>query len=659
MESTTLILIAAWILTRVGLMHFFKEAGHEGWKAFIPYYSSWIWIKIINKKWWWFLLLFIPVVSLVLTIGMVVELLNSFGKRKQIDHILGAVVPFIYLPYLAYTEKPKFIGEVDYSKAKKSKPREWSEAIFFAVIAATIIRTFFLEAFTIPTSSMEKTLLRGDFLFVNKASYGSRMPMTPLALPFMHHSMPVTGLPAYLDWIELPYLRFPALSEIENNDIVVFNYPMEDYRPVDKREHYIKRCVGIAGDTVRVDSTVLYVNGEKVPMVETAQLSYGFLSGAKPQRFIHNEDLNEDECDCRQVNQQFVSCLFHLTKAERKLLENQNFVQSDIEMDILEPNDVNDLQRNSVYPSEFKGDPKSVGSNNLLPVWTRDFYGPLWIPKEESTIQLTRLNYFKYQKVINIYEKDQQIISLEDALNNYIALKTMKDTYGGNQGMSFRMKFENNIKLAVEIKRSVLFTELPKDINHWSDFFYMMNQIGNPNNAAAIKSANKSFDDMIDDFFDEQVDVELEKISAAIEKFNPEWVAGGDINEYAIRSHLKEGNYPCLLNGALVNEYTFQQDYFFMMGDNRHNSFDSRGWGFVPRDHIVGKAVFVWLSLDPDESFSISNIGEKVRFDRMCSFVSKDGLSRSYLIEFSILIAAIYFANKYWKKKKKQRKEAA
>jgi signal peptidase I len=590
---------------------------------------------------------------------MVVELLNSFGKRNQIDHILGAVVPFIYLPYLAYSEKPKFIGEVDYSKAKKSKPREWSEAIFFAVIAATIIRTFFLEAFTIPTSSMEKTLLRGDFLFVNKASYGSRMPMTPLALPFMHHSMPVTGLPAYLDWIELPYLRFPALSEIKNNDIVVFNYPMEDYRPVDKREHYIKRCVAIAGDTLKVDSGVLNVNGNVVPMVETAQLSYGFLSSSKPEKFIHKQDLNEEECDCRPINNQFVSCLFHLTKAERALLGSESFVQSDIETDFLEPNDINDLQRNNVYPSEFKGDPKNVGSNNLLPTWTRDFYGPLWVPKEGATIELNRLNYFKYQKVVNVYEQNQQLISLEDALNNYVTLKTMKDIHSSNNGMSYRMQFESNIKLAGEIKRSILFTDLPKEINHWSDFFYMMNQIGNANNAGAIKAENKAFEKIIDEFFDEQVDDELEAISAAIGKFNPEWNANNEINEYAIRSHLKEGNYPCLLNGELVSDYTFQQDYFFMMGDNRHNSFDSRGWGFVPRDHIVGKAVFVWLSLDPDEPFTIGNISEKIRFDRMCSFVSKDGLSRSYLIECSILIALIYFGNKYWKKKKKQRKEAA
>lgn len=245
-------LIFAWLLIRVALAYFFKKSNYSFWKAFVPVYSTYIWTKIIKKPWWWTILSFIPVVNLVLGVGMIVELLNTHGRRNPVEHVLASVIPFLYLPYLAFVIKPEFEGVVDYSKQKKGPVREWSEAIFFAIIAATIIRTFVLEAFTIPTASMEKTLLRGDFLFVSKVHYGSRAPQTALALPFMHHSIPVLNVNAYLDWVELPYFRFPSFQKIENNDIVVFNYPMEDYRPIDKREHYIKRCVAIAGDSLTV-----------------------------------------------------------------------------------------------------------------------------------------------------------------------------------------------------------------------------------------------------------------------------------------------------------------------------------------------------------------------------------------------------------------------
>ena len=128
----------------------------------------------------------------------------------------------------------------------KTKTREWIDTLMFAVVAATLIRTFFIEAFTIPTSSMEKSLLVGDFLFVSKVNYGPRVPMTPLSFPFAHHTLPLTtNTKSYLTWFEFPYFRLPGFTKVKNNDVVVFNYPMEDFRPVDKQENYIKRCIGI------------------------------------------------------------------------------------------------------------------------------------------------------------------------------------------------------------------------------------------------------------------------------------------------------------------------------------------------------------------------------------------------------------------------------
>ncbi|MFL2582300.1 MAG: signal peptidase I [Flavobacteriales bacterium] len=276
MESTTILLILMWLGIRIGLGLFFKKAEIQLWKAFVPIYSTLIWLKLIKKPKWWLILTFIPVVNIVLGIGMIVELLNSFGRRNVVEHVLASAIGYIFLPYIALTKELKYTGPVDYTDQKKSRIREWSEAIFFAVIAASIIRTFTIEAFQIPTSSMEGTLLRGDFLFVSKVHYGAKTPKTPLAFPFMHHSMPVLGVPAYLDWVELPSFRFPAFQDIKNNDIVVFNYPREDYRPSDKREHYIKRCVGIAGDTLQVDNGQLIVNGKNIPLIKEGQMSYSF-----------------------------------------------------------------------------------------------------------------------------------------------------------------------------------------------------------------------------------------------------------------------------------------------------------------------------------------------------------------------------------------------
>lgn len=656
MEFTTILLILMWLLVRVGLAYFFKASGQQAWKAFIPVYSSWIWIKIINKPWWWIILTFIPVVNLVLSIGMIVELLNTFNRRNPVEHVLASVFPFIYLPYVGWIKKPEFNGVIDYKKEDKPQVREWSEAIFFAVIAATIIRTFFLEAFTIPTASMEKTLLRGDFLFVSKVSYGARTPMTPLAMPFMHHSIPVLQTKAYLDWIKLPYFTFPALSEIENNDIVVFNYPIEDYRPIDKKEHYIKRCVGIAGDTLQVDSGQLMINGKVVPLANTGQHSYIFTASTVPTKFIDEEDLNKEDCKCQMIENNNYICRFYITEDELSRLKTQDWLLSEPQVDFIRPNDKNDIARNNVFPSEFKGNVHTLKANNRLPVWTRDFYGPLWIPKEGATINFTRQNYFKYQRTINVYEHDEVVISLEDALNNYITLQSVKTNFKFEQSYP-QETFGYYIQSAKEIKRSVIFNKLPNELNQWSDEFYMSNLLEGKSDNGTFKKVNSSFKGALKAFINHELESELEAIEEIVRNYNSDWIKDGELDEYEIRSYLNEGNYPCILNGEVADTYTFKQNYYFMMGDNRHNSMDSRAWGFVPNDHIVGKAVFVWLSIDPDERYELSDLGNKLRFDRMCSFVSKDGLSRSYLIEFSILIAAIWMGNKYWKKKKKAKKE--
>ncbi len=375
-------------------------------------------------------------------------------------------------------------------KKKKSKAREWTDAIIFAVVAATVIRVFFIEAYTIPSGSMEKSLLVGDFLFVSKVNYGARIPMTPVAFPFAHHTMPLTGTKAYWDGVQWKYRRLPGLQDIKRNDVVVFNFPEGDTvaleaqdgnyyqmllqsdrqaihanytivsRPVDKRENFIKRCIAIAGDTVSMVDGLAIVNGKKTPLVGTGGFSY--LVEFK------SDDINlglfqEQGFKISQVSQTVWQ--FDGTPEMITALKKSEYVKSVKE--VL-------MERGSYDQQIFPHDPNRR--------WNLDNYGPIIVPKKGWTVKLDSNTMPLYERSIRIYE--------------------------GNK---------------------------------------------------------------------------LEKVGA-------DW----------------------LINGKKATEYTFKMNYYWMMGDNRHQSADSRYWGFVPEDHIVGKALFIWMSFDNEGSWF-----NKIRWNRI------------------------------------------
>jgi len=348
------------------------------------------------------------------------------------------------------------------SDGRKSKTREWIDAIIFAVIAATIIRTFLIEAFTIPTPSMEKSLLVGDFLFVSKINYGARTPMTPLSFPFAHQELPIIGGKSYSEAIKLPYYRLPGFSKIKNDDIVVFNYPMEDDRPVDKQTHYIKRCIAIPGDTIAVVNGKVILNKSNIAFPEKGQFLYDVKTDGTGfnQRTLDKLDITEGgpgmfEGEFRMF----------MTTGAADEMSKMSHVKS-----------VNKLSA-----------PEGVFEDYIYPhhpdfPWNVDNFGPVYVPREGSTIKLDAKNAILYGRCITKYE-------------------------------------------------------------------------------------------------------------------------GNTLEE-------RDGKY--FINGEESETYTFKMDYFFMMGDNRHNSADSRFWGFVPDDHIVGKAVFIWMSWNTN-----GNLLNKIRWNRL------------------------------------------
>lgn len=504
--------LALQIIHYAGTWKLYIKAGRKAWEAAIPVYNAIVLMKIINRPTWWVILLFIPIVNLIMFPVVWVETLRSFGKNKTIDTLLAVFTLGFYIYYVNYTQNVNHIS--NRSIHPTSSSGETVSSILFAVVVATLIHTYVIQPFTIPSSSLEKTLLVGDFLFVSKVNYGARTPMTPLALPMVHDTIPFVGIKSYIANPEIPYFRLPGFQKIKHNDIVVFNWPVDTvykfrdksgrraYKPIDKKTNYVKRTVGLPGENLEIRNGVVYINGNELQLNDRARLQYAHraITDGTPinPNFIF-KDL--EVTDYAGYNNPTTLTFQSLTLDGAEKLKQLSNVLSVERIIDTEP----DL---SIFP-------------HTKP-WTQDNLGPIKIPHKGEIIDLNNETLPFYKQVITDYE--------------------------------------NN---TLETKGDLIF-----------------------------------------------------------------------------------------INGKETTTYTIQQDYYYMMGDNRHNSEDSRYWGFVPENHIVGKPVFIWMSLD--QNIPWSKALDKIRWDRLFTTVNGNGHQTSYFKYFVIIVLGYIGYNFYRKRKAKK-----
>lgn len=507
--SFLVFLLVMQVLHFVCTWRLYVLAGQKAWQAAVPVYSAVILMRIVQRPWWWTILLYVPVVGNVMALVLWSDTARAFGFRRVWEVVLTLASAGLFLAYVSYSGRAKY--DARYREHRHALDSSILGAIVFATAAASLIKAFTYEAYTIPTSSMEGSMMVGDFLFVNKMSYGTRIAMTPLSFPLVHDTIPVLKTRSYIKGVSLPYLRLPALRRIKRGDIVVFNWPGDaDEKPIDKRANYIKRCVALPGDTLELRRGELSIDGRPWVWSERArpQKEYRLTfprTYYEPFRNLLRMELELSALDTDAAGNEVVQAFLSQENLEKIRAE---FPGVTAERLVLEP-----------------GTPDAAPLFPANARYNRDNYGPLYVPKRGDRISLTRDNLPQYRDIIVKYE------------------------------------------------------------GHTLDT-----------------------------------------------------TAQGDIR----------------IDGVPTREYLVEQDYYFMMGDNRDNSLDSRYWGYVPADHIVGSPAMIWLSIAPDDGTG-TPLFKRIRTERVFSFPQGEkGALRSYFWPIVLGGCALYGAYRWgWKKRKK------
>jgi len=523
----------------------FKKLGYSPLVAFVPFYNYFIVLKETKHPKWWVVLAYFPIVGTIMMTIFHLFLMKKFGRDSIGQKLLTIVLPFIYMAVVNYSSDVRVIKDYDEDDRKETV----LGSLTYAVVFATLVHTFSFQPFGIPTGSMERTLLVGDFLFVNKLSYGYRMPMRPLALPFLQGTIwdigekgnPKDDPKSYVEAVKLPYWRLPGWDNVQRNDIVVFNYPDDSVHvSIDRKDSYVKRAVAVAGDVLEIKGGKLFINGKPEEVMGDAEMQQSYdVAASSPldipslYKYLGFLPVVERGQNSKGEYIYYFSGLTSQLVEEIKQIPEVISVTPRIQekgvKDVAHYLNLEASKREGVYVES-----KKINySSSIFPFnkdWNKDWYGPLRIPKKGDVITFTQENLPEYRTLIT--------------------------------------KYEGNI---LEYKGGAIY-----------------------------------------------------------------------------------------INGEKTDKYTVKQDYYFMMGDNRDASLDSRYFGFVPETHIVGKPMFTWMSIEGffsnDQSHYQAN-GMKLRFDRMFKATNTGNADKASYWWLAVILFTLFFGWEYFVKFFKKKKE--
>ncbi|WP_431608622.1 signal peptidase I [Chryseobacterium sp. 'Rf worker isolate 10'] len=523
------------VLMGISSWKLFKKMGYSPLFAFIPFYNYFIILKETKHPKWWAILSYLPIVGPIMMSVFHLYLVKKFGKTLFKDQILTVILPFIYMAVINYSKDVELEDEnandlflTDEEKNEKKKDT-FVGSITFAVVFATIIHVFITQPFGIPTGSMERTLLVGDFLFVNKWSYGYRLPMRPVAIPFLQGTIMDTGQKgnpkddpkSYVDAVKLPYTRILQFNKPQKNDVVVFNYPQDSvHTAIDRKDPYVKRCVATAGDTFEMRAGRLFVNGKPETVLGDQEVQHGYVVSTDAQLDIPTLYKVYGFLPVREFQQDSGGYLYAfqgLTDKVAKEIKELPHV-TDVKEQIF-------AKEESAVAYKDEAKTKIDTTQSIFPInkpWNADWYGPLRIPKKGDVVAINQETLPTYQWIISEYEHNS-----------------------------------------------------------------------------------------------------LEKKNGKI-----------------------------FINGKEASQYTIQQDYYMMVGDNRDASLDARFFGFVPEENIVGKPMFTWMSLQGAfaDSSSTYQAPFKIRWERMFKATNTGEANKTSYWWIAAMILILFFGWEYFVK---------